>query len=205
MNARISGISGSKATLKRGFDIILAIVGLALTFWLIVVAWLVATLDTLRNGFFLQERVGKDGRIFKVIKIRTMRPLEGVETTVTRAGDARITRLGCLMRRLKIDEVPQLINVLKGDMSFVGPRPDVPGFADRLQGEERLVLSVRPGITGPATLRYRNEEDILAEQEDPEAYNRDFIYPDKVRINLEYIRHWRLIDDMKYIWQTITG
>lgn len=113
--------------------------------------------------------------------------------------------LGRLFRRLKIDELPQLWNVLVGDMSFVGPRPDVPGFADRLEGRERLLLSIRPGITGPATIKYRNEEEILERQSDPETYNREVIWPDKVRINLEYIANWRMADDLKYIWQTVVG
>jgi len=125
------------------------------------------------------------------------------ETTVTRRGDPRITPLGSLLRRTKIDELPQLWNVLLGDMSFVGPRPDVPGFADILQGEEREMLSIRPGITGPATLKYRDEEELLAAQDDPEGYNRDVIWPDKVKINLNYIRNWSLGRDIGYIVKTV--
>jgi lipopolysaccharide/colanic/teichoic acid biosynthesis glycosyltransferase len=134
-----------------------------------------------------------------------MRPVQGVETVVTTDQDPRITPLGRFWRKTKIDELPQLINVLKGDMSFVGPRPDVPGFADRLVGEERLLLSIRPGITGPATLKYRNEEQILMEVDDPEKYNREVIFPDKVRINLEYIREHSFWKDLKYIWMTVFG
>ncbi|MGM0760450.1 MAG: sugar transferase, partial [Thermodesulfobacteriota bacterium] len=103
----------------------------------------------------------------------------------------------------KIDALPQLINALKGDMSFVGPRPDVPGYADLLEGEDRVILSVRPGITGPATLHYRDEEALLAEQDDPEAYNRDVIWPDKVRLNREYVENWSFRKDLQYIWQTV--
>jgi len=154
------GLSRTQAALKRGFDILGAGSGLLLTFWLIALAWLAASLDTRANGFFIQQRVGRGGRLFKVIKIRTMRVVSGpLQTTVTTVGDARITPLGRLLRRVKIDELPQLLNVLKGDMSFVGLRPDVPGFADALEGEDRLILSVRPGITGPATLKYRNENE----------------------------------------------
>ena len=118
-------------------------------------------------------------------------------------GDSRLTRVGKVLRKTALDEFPAVWSILKGDMSFVGPRPDVPGFADKLKGEERAMLSIRPGITGPATLKYRNEEEILAAQADPEAYNRDVIWPDKVRINLDYIRDWSLRLDIHYIFQTV--
>jgi lipopolysaccharide/colanic/teichoic acid biosynthesis glycosyltransferase len=113
--------------------------------------------------------------------------------------------LGRFWRKTKIDELPQLINVLKGDMSFVGPRPDVPGYADKLEGEDRIVLSVRPGITGPATLKYRDEEALLAGQKDPERYNNEVIWPDKVRINKEYIKSYSFKNDLVYIAKTIFG
>jgi len=196
-------LSRRQACLKRGFDVVTAVAGLVLTWWLILCAWALASLDTRTNGFFIQQRVGQHGRLFQVIKIKTMRPDGNQTTTVTRRGDPRITPLGALFRKVKIDELPQLWNVLIGDMSFVGPRPDVPGFADMLEGDERAILSIRPGITGPATLKYRNEEELLAAQDDPETYNREVIWPDKVRINLEYIRNWSLIRDLKYILQTV--
>lgn len=196
-------LTQAQAVSKRSFDLLLSILGFSLSWWLILFAWLLASIDTRSNGFFTQRRVGKGGRIFTVFKIKTMRPVKDVTTTVTRSGDQRITRLGAFFRRTKIDELPQLWNVLIGDMSFVGPRPDVPGFADQLQGEERAMLSIRPGITSPATLKYRNEEDLLASAEDPERYNREVIWPDKVRINLEYIRRWSLQLDFKYILQTV--
>ena len=192
-----------EATQKRTFDLVLAALGLLATWWLILLAWVAASIDTRSNGFFIQERVGQNGKIFRVVKMKTMRPVASFETTVTRRGDPRITPLGAFFRRTKIDELPQLWNVLLGDMSFVGPRPDVPGFADKLKGEEREMLSIRPGITGPATLKYRNEEEVLAAQADPEAYNRDVIWPDKVRINLEYIRNWSLRQDIQFIFQTV--
>lgn len=188
---------------KRLFDLFFSFLGLVFLGWLIVLAYFFASIDTRANGIFLQDRVGKGGRIFKVIKIRTMVANSLTSSTVTTSTDLRITPLGGILRRLKIDELPQLINVFLGHMSFVGPRPDVPGFADRLQGEERLLLSVRPGITGPATLKYRNEEKLLAAQNDPERYNEEIIWPDKVRINLDYIRTWSLAKDISYIWQTI--
>lgn len=198
-------LSRTQAVTKRGFDILLAFLGLILTWWLILLAWLAASFDTRQNGIFTQLRIGRNGELFRVIKIRTMRNVAGVDTTVTTGADPRITHLGRILRKAKIDELPQLINVLRGDMSFVGPRPDVPGFADRLTGEDRVILSMRPGITGPATLKYRDEEAILAGQTDPEAYNRDVIFPDKVRINREYTENWSLSDDIRYIWRTIAG
>jgi lipopolysaccharide/colanic/teichoic acid biosynthesis glycosyltransferase len=127
------------------------------------------------------------------------------DSTVTVAGDARMTLEGAWLRRWKLDELPQLWNVLVGEMSFVGPRPDVPGYADQLQGEARRVLELRPGITGPATLAYRNEEELLARAEDPVRYNDEVIYPDKVRINLRYIGRCSLLVDMSLIWRTLFG
>ena len=200
-----SGLTSEQEFAKRVFDVFCSFLGLLAVWWLILIAWLAASIDTCSNGFFTQQRVGKDGRLFKVVKIKTMRPDGRLKTTVTQSGDPRITPLGAFWRKTKIDELPQLWNVLVGDMSFVGPRPDVPGFADKLQGEERSMLSIRPGITGPATLKYRNEEELLAEQKDPDTYNRDVVWPDKVKINLEYIRHWSLTRDLQYIWETIFG
>jgi lipopolysaccharide/colanic/teichoic acid biosynthesis glycosyltransferase len=197
------GLRTSQAFKKKLFDLTFAILGMVLVWWLIFLAWIASSIDTRSNGFFIQTRVGKDGKCFKVVKIKTMRPTKKVSTTVTKRGDPRITKLGGFFRRTKIDELPQLWNVLMGDMSFVGPRPDVPGFADKLSGDERNVLKLRPGITGPATLRYRNEEELLAQQTDPERYNREVIFPHKVRINLEYMNSWSLKKDIGYIWQTI--
>lgn len=198
-------LTSAQALLKRAFDFSLALVGLLASWWLILITFLLASLDTRSNGFFIQERVGQHGRHFRVVKIKTMRPNTVITTTVTRSGDPRITPLGRFFRRTKLDELPQLWNVFCGDMSFVGPRPDVPGFADRLSGKDCAVLSLRPGITGPATLAYRDEEEILAAQPDPERYNREVIYPDKVRLNLEYIENWSLAGDICYIWRTIFG
>jgi len=190
---------------KRTFDLVLSVVGLCLSWWLILIAFILATVDTRKSGFFMQTRVGKDGQMFRVIKIRTMRDLPDFNTTVTRDTDPRVTRLGRIWRKTKIDELPQLINVLLGQMSFVGPRPDVPGFADQLTGEDRIILTVRPGITGPATLKFRDEEQILAQQDDPETYNRMVIWPEKVRLNREYVENYSFHQDLKYIWHTIFG
>lgn len=199
------GLSRSRAALKRGVDVLGAAVGLFLTCWIILPAWLLVTLDTRANGFFLQNRVGRHGRVFRMVKLRTMRPEAAVGTTVTTGRDPRITRLGRFLRRSRIDELPQLFNVLVGDMSLVGPRPDVPGYADALQGEDRIILTVRPGITGPATLAYRNEESLLSEVDDPEAYNREVIWPDKVRLNRIYVEQWSFRGDLQYLWRTVTG
>jgi lipopolysaccharide/colanic/teichoic acid biosynthesis glycosyltransferase len=187
--------------LKRTFDIMASAVGLALVWPLIAVIWVLAARDTEADGFFRQQRVGKDGKLFTVIKLRTMRATGG--TTVTTADDTRITPLGAKLRRYKLDELPQLWNVLIGNMSFVGPRPDVPGFLDRLDGEDRELLRLRPGITGPASLKYRNEEETLAAIENPERYNAEVIWPDKVRINRDYMRNWSLAGDIGYIMRTV--
>jgi lipopolysaccharide/colanic/teichoic acid biosynthesis glycosyltransferase len=199
------GLSFLQSVQKRSFDVLFSIAILLLTWWLILAAWALASFDTGKNGLFTQKRVGKDGRIFTLFKIRTMTDRSDIQTTVTTTGDPRITQLGRFFRGTKIDELPQFLNVLLGDMSIVGPRPDVPGFADRLAGEDRIILSVRPGITGPATIKYRDEETLLASSKDPEAYNRDVIFPDKVRINREYIQEYSIIKDLKYIWKTVAG
>lgn len=196
-------LSNIQAFQKRLFDIVLSAAGLMLAFWLIGIAYVAASLDTRSSGFFTQKRVGKDGSIFTVVKIKTMRADAGFTTTVTRSGDPRITALGRFFRKTKIDELPQLWNVLLGQMSFVGPRPDVPGYADCLEGDDRVLLKLRPGITGPATLKYRDEEALLAAVDDPERYNREVIFPDKVRLNRQYILEWSLLGDIRYIWQTI--
>lgn len=190
---------------KRIFDIVLSVIGICITWWLMILAWLFASLETRSNGLFMQKRIGKDAKPFFVFKIKTMTPKSGVDTMITVNGDSRITKSGVFFRRTKIDELPQLFNVLLGSMSFVGPRPDVPGFADLLQGEDRIILEIAPGITGPASLKYKNEESLLARQENPEWYNREVIWADKVKINKAYIKEWSFRKDMYYIMKTITG
>ena len=132
-----------------------------------------------------------------------MRASNDLRSTVTTRHDPRITRVGRILRSTKVDELPQLLNVLLGHMSIVGPRPDVPGFADRLSGDDRIVLSIRPGITGPATLEFRNEEELLSSQSDPERYNREVIWPKKVELNREYVANYSFWKDFGYIWRTI--
>ena len=169
------------------------------------VAWLVAAIETRSNGFFVQERVGRNGDLINVYKIKTMKKIEGIDTTITQANDARITKSGEFFRRTKIDELPQLWNVLIGKMSFVGPRPDVSGYADKLEGDDRIILTIRPGITGPASMKYKDEEELLSEQDEPEKYNDHVIWPDKVKINKEYISNWSFGKDIAYIIKTVTG
>jgi lipopolysaccharide/colanic/teichoic acid biosynthesis glycosyltransferase len=190
---------------KRIFDLTIAILGLII---LAVPMVLIAILIRITSGspiLFTQERVGKGGQIFSVKKFRTMRVRSVEDSSITVAGDSRVTAIGSYLRRWKLDELPQLWNVLVGEMSLVGPRPDVPGYADKLQGDDRKLLLLRPGITGPATLAYRNEEEILAKVSDPVQYNNEIIYPDKVRINLEYMEKCSLMQDLKYILETMGG
>ena len=191
--------------LKRFFDFAVSFFGLLATFWIIIIAWIIATIETKSNGFFIQKRVGKHGKLFNVIKIKTMKKVDGVDTTITSSNDNRITKSGKFFRDTKIDELPQLWNVFIGDMSFVGPRPDVEGYADKLEGDDRIVLSIRPGITGPASLKYKNEEDILSKVDNKKEYNDSIIWPDKVKINKEYIKSWSLKKDIEYIVKTVTG
>ena len=132
-----------------------------------------------------------------------MNTIHGIDTKITTKDDKRITKWGKFFRRTKLDELPTLWNVLKGDMSLVGPRPDVPGYADKLEGLDRRILELRPGITGPATLKYANEEQLLARIDDPEKYNDEVIFSDKVKMNLDYLDNWNLLMDIKIIFKTI--
>jgi lipopolysaccharide/colanic/teichoic acid biosynthesis glycosyltransferase len=188
---------------KRTFDLAVSAVGLVLLWPLILGSVLLARADTGASGIFKQQRIGRGGKVFMVYKVRSMRENSGSSVTVE--GDPRVTRVGARLRQYKLDELPQLWNVLVGDMSFVGPRPDVVGFADDLSGESRQILKLRPGITGPATLKYRNEAKILATHPNPDAHNREVIWPDKVAINLEYFENYSFITDVKIIFKTVLG
>ena len=190
---------------KRLLDVTIAVPLLIL---LLLPMLVIAAATLICSGppvLFTQERIGRFGRRFRILKYRTMK--QGAEQygTSTVAGDPRITGIGRLLRKWKLDELPQLWNVIRGDMSLVGPRADVPGFMDRLHGEERLILRLRPGITGPATLAYRNEEVILAGQRDPEKYNAEVLFPDKVRINRTYLDRLSLADDLRYLTATFAA
>ena len=204
---------------KYLFDRIVSLIGLAI-FWpvLLVVAALIKIKMPGGSVFFVQKRVGKDGRLFKCHKFRTM-TVNHNGSTVSVAGDSRITPLGAKLRHWKLDELPGLWDVLIGNMSFVGPRPDVPGYADKLQGDDRDVLKLRPGITGPATLKYRLEDEMISEyvakkqatgdtrpmQEIAVEYNDTVIYPDKVRLNYYYYHHYSFIKDFQMILCTVLG
>ena len=201
------------------FDRLVSLIGL-LFLWpvLLIVAILVKIKMPGGPAFFVQKRVGKDGKLFDCHKFRTM-TVKHNGSTVSVAGDSRITPLGARLRHWKLDELPGLWDVLIGNMSFVGPRPDVPGYADKLQGDDRDVLKLRPGITGPATLKYRLEDEMIAEyvskkqaegdnrdaQEIAVEYNDNVIYPDKVRINCYYYRHYSFVKDIQMIFCTVLG
>lgn len=190
---------------KNIFDYGVAILSLPLLLPVILVCWAIASIDTKSNGFFYQNRIGKNGLPFKVIKIKTMyNPTESEQRSVITANvQTKISKSGSIFRKYKLDELPQILNILLGNMSFVGPRPDVPGYADCLQGEDRIVLKLKPGITGPASIKYKNEEKILAAQENPQEYNDTIIWPDKVKINKAYYKSYTFSKDIKYILQTI--
>ena len=153
---------------------------------------------------FKQRRVGQYGRLFTMYKFRSMTVAHS-GSSVSVKGESRITPLGAVLRKYKLDDLPELWNVLIGDMSFVGPRPDVPGYADKLEGEDRRMLLLKPGITGPASLKYRNEEELLAKQENPQEYNDKVLFPDKVRLNIEYLDNWSFSNDIKFIIYTVLG
>ena len=205
--------------LKLIFDRLAAIIGL-LVLWpmLVIVAILVKTKMPGGPAFFCQKRVGKDGKLFTCHKFRTM-TMNHSGSSVSVAGDSRITPFGAKLRHYKIDELPELWDVLIGNMSFVGPRPDVPGYADQLQGDDRVVLKLRPGITGPATLKYRLEDEMISayvaerqaagdtrdSQEIAVEYNDNVIYPDKVRLNKYYYEHYSFWKDIEMIFATVLG
>ena len=157
------------------------------------------------KGKFLyrQMRVGKDAKLFRIYKIRTMVDSSEAEGSVTTADDARILPFGKWLRESKVDTFLELINILIGDMSFVGPRPDVPGYADKLVGDDKIILKMRPGLTGPASIKYRREEILLSQQDDPQKYNDEVIWPDKVKINREYYENWSLWLDITILWKTV--
>ena len=204
---------------KYLFDRIVSLIGLVVL-WpvLIIVAILIKVKMPEGPAFFVQKRVGKGGKIFKCHKFRTM-TMKHNGSSVSVAGDSRITPFGAKLRHYKLDELPELWDVLIGNMSFVGPRPDVPGYADKLVGDDRDVLKLHPGITGPATLKYRLEDELIAEyvnkiqkegdnrssQEIAVEYNDKVIYPDKVRLNCYYYRHYSFVKDIQMIFCTLLG
>jgi lipopolysaccharide/colanic/teichoic acid biosynthesis glycosyltransferase len=181
---------------KKIFDVFFAIIALLFFGVIILIFYVAACISTGQNGMFMQTRIGQYGRQFKIFKLKSM---------IDFRGGKQLTALGRFMRKYKIDELPQLYNILIGDMSFVGPRPDLPGYYDKLTGNDREVLKLKPGITGPASLKYWNEEELLAGLPNPLEYNDTVLFPDKVRINLNYQRHRTLWLDIKLLLYTVIG
>lgn len=173
------GLSRRQEALKRTFDLCVAVPGFIITFPLVLLVILIATIDTREWGIFSQSRIGLGGKPFRVHKIRSMKTSKTRTTTVTVKDDPRITKFGSIVRSSKLDELPQLWNVIVGEMSLVGPRPDMAGWADALEGDDRVILSVRPGITGLASVVFRTEEEILSRQEDPDEYNAAVLWPER--------------------------
>lgn len=189
--------------MKRIFDLFFSSLFLVILFPFFLLISLLVKLSSKGPVFFIQKRIGRYGQHFNMIKFRSMLDKLEDKNSVTCIGDYRITKFGKFLRKYKLDELPELVNVIIGDMSLVGPRPDVPGYADKLNNEDRLILNLRPGITGPATLKYSNEEKILSLQKNPTKYNDEVIYPDKVKINLDYYYNNSIWLDIKIIFATI--
>ncbi|BAO74417.1 sugar transferase [Winogradskyella sp. PG-2] len=188
-------ISTTQLRLKRLLDIVLVLLVLPVLIIPTILLIIIATIDTNKFGLFSQLRVGQQGKLFKIYKIRTL------INSAHKLGhlEKNATTIGKYLRRTKLDELPQLFNVLIGDMSFVGPRPDIQGFADELRGVNRIILRVKPGITGEATLKYKDEERVLERQKDPEHYNRTVIWVDKVKINKNYVENYSFYLDLTLI------
>ena len=191
--------------LKSIFDRTASFFGLIFLFPILIIVGILIRIK-MPGGpvIFKQRRVGRHGKLFTMYKFRSM-TVSHSGSSVSVRGENRITPLGAKLRKYKLDELLELWNVLIGDMSFVGPRPDVPGYADKLEGDDRRMLLLKPGITGPASLKYRDEEELLAEQENPQKYNDEVLFPDKVRINIEYLDNWSFCNDIKIIIYTILG
>lgn len=192
-------ITQSQLRKKRLFDIVVSLFVIPLILLPLIILVVIATIDTRLLGIFWQKRIGQYGESFNIYKIRTLKN----ENHKLGQLDKSATTFGKFLRRTKLDELPQFFNVLIGDMSIVGPRPDVEGFADKLEGDHRIILMVKPGVTGPATLKYKNEESLLAQQLDPENYNRTKIWPDKVRINENYVRNYSFYLDLIFIFKSL--
>lgn len=188
--------------IKYCFDRIGAFIGCIVIIPIVAIVSILIKIRMPGPIFFKQKRVGKNGKLFTMIKFRTMNVSHN-GSSISVKGENRITKLGAVLRKYKLDELPELVNVLIGDMSFVGPRPDVPGYADLLKDEDRLILKLRPGITGPASLKYANEEELLSQVDNPQKYNDEVIYPDKVKINLDYYYNHTFLSDLRIIFKTV--
>lgn len=180
--------------MKRFFDVVFSVVVLLSLGWLLLLCYVLSCIETRSNGLFVQQRVGQYGQLFWIYKLKTMHPKSH-----------QIGFFGRVFRKYKLDELPQFYNVLTGHMSVVGPRPDVPGYYDCLQGDDRRLLELKPGITSEASIKYRNEDMLLAQQEHPLTYNDQVIFPDKVKMNLEYYEHQSITNDLKIIFKTLVN
>ncbi|UKB82996.1 sugar transferase [Chryseobacterium sp. MEBOG06] len=174
------------------FDLVFAVILLIFLMPLLIVLFVITSLDTSSNGIFFQKRIGQYGDPFIIFKFKTIHE----KTMICSA-------IGQLLRKFKLDELPQLFNILKGDMSFVGPRPDIEGYYDRLVGADREVLKLKPGLTCEASIKYRNEESLLKMQKDPLAYNDEILFPNKVKMNLEYLENMSFKNDIKILFRTL--
>ena len=179
---------------KRIFDFIFSIIALFFFGWIVLLCVFIATIDTQSFGIFTQDRIGQYGKKFTIFKIKSMN--DRLKT---------VTWFGRFLRKSKLDELPQLFNILKGDMSFVGPRPDLPGYYDLLEGENRKILELKPGLTSEASIKYRNEEKILQNVSNPKHYNDEVLFPDKIKMNLDYYYKQNLLIDLKIILKTVIG
>jgi len=195
-------LSNSQKLLKRSFDLFFAFTGLCLFSLPLFLLIILASFDTKAFGLFKQKRIGILCKPFNIYKIRTIKGLDTAEIYIDKSFK-NISIFGRFLRRYHLDEWPQLFNILIGDMSFVGPRPDLVGFADKLKPKYQLFLQVKPGITSPASLKYRNEGTLLSQQENPEKYYRNVIWPDKVKLNNDYVKNWSFLGDIKIIGLTI--
>lgn len=192
--------------IKYIFDRIFSLILLVVLSPVLLVLFVIYKIKMPKGRFlYRQVRIGKDGKPFRIFKIRTMEDDSEAGGTVSLADDARVLPFGHWLRETKVDTFLELINILIGDMSFVGPRPDVPGYADKLEGDDRKILKLRPGLTGPASIKYRHEGRILAQQADPQRYNDEVIWPDKVKINKEYYDNWSVWLDISILWKTVFG
>jgi lipopolysaccharide/colanic/teichoic acid biosynthesis glycosyltransferase len=196
-------MSNYQRCIKRTFDLLCSCIGLVLLLIPGIIIVLLILILSPGPIFFIQQRIGQHGKTFSVIKFSTMYIGSEHKGTITSAIDNRITPIGHFLRKFKLDELPQLWNVLIGKMSLVGPRPDVAGYADKLMGENRKILELKPGITGPASLYFRNEEEVLAQVDNLKQYNDTVIWPKKVELNLDYYYHWSFWKDIGYILRTI--
>nr|WP_322626389.1 sugar transferase [uncultured Flavobacterium sp.] len=182
--------------IKRCFDIVLSLFCLVITGWITLFFYLVITLTTRQNGFFFQERIGRFGKRFTIFKLRSMSDMPFGK---------KVTSIGRFIRKYKIDEFPQFLNILIGDMSFVGPRPDIAGYYDVLQGDERCLLELRPGLTGPASIKYAREEELLSASDNPLFFNDNVLFPDKVALNMIYYKKQSFILDLQLLLYTFLG